>query len=117
MVKKWINIKSLKEVVLATKSDIPKLLGYEDVNLYISSKTQESLYIANVSDKDDQLKKYSFEQDYTFDPMQVIHFPTKVGISGFCFFGDAINYCNTPVDNDASLKTMSYIYAAKDQKV
>ena len=49
--------------------------------------------------------------------MQVIHFPTKVGISGFCFFGDAINYCNTPVDNDASLKTMSYLYAAKDKKI
>jgi hypothetical protein len=91
MAKKWMQIKSLQDVFYACKADVPKLLGFKDINLYILDKSGTSLYGTTQNEEN---SSHTFESQFTFDPLQVIHFPKTSGLSGFCFSADAILYSN-----------------------
>ena len=79
----------------AVKSEVPVLLGFQACNIYIAG--DQRLYSVSIDAEAEKILesgKRSFEQDYVIDESQVVKFPQSMGINGFAYQNDSINYLN-----------------------
>ena len=53
--REWMKFTNLKQVIRATQSEIPKLLGFEKANLLLLDRGGKSLYTANAQAATDHL--------------------------------------------------------------
>lgn len=51
-VRRFVNYKNYKDVLLAVKNDIPKLLGYQTANIMLLDDTSQSLYAMTILEND-----------------------------------------------------------------
>ena len=95
-VSQFINLTSFKQVFEAIKKDLPRLLGYETVSLFMRSPCGQNLY--GISINPELWVNQSFERDFILDESMILKLPTGLGINGFCYSNDAIVYLNACAD-------------------
>lgn len=97
-VQKFTNIKTYKEILRSVKYEIPRLLGFKQCNIYLHDVNRKSLFALSIDEEAERLAMLEdptgFEREFNFDERQIVHFPTNMGVSGFAFENDGVNYIN-----------------------
>lgn len=97
-VKNFVRFTNLKEILYSVKYDIPKLLGFSAANIYILDPSGDSLFALQIDEDAEkrakESKTYSFANEYAFDESQIVRFPLSMGVNGFSFATNSVNYFN-----------------------
>ena len=97
-VKTFSKFSNLKQILYSVKYDIPKLLGFSAANIYILDPSGESLYALQIDEDAEkrakESKNYSFANEYAFDESQIVRFPISMGVNGYSFHTNSVNYFN-----------------------
>jgi len=97
-VKNFVRFTNLKEILYSVKYDIPKLLGFSAANIYILDPSGDSLFALQIDEDAEkrakESKSYSFANEYAFDESQIVRFPLSMGVNGFSFATNSVNYFN-----------------------
>lgn len=76
-----------------------------DGNLFAVSIDEDSEKRMRQSDT------YSFESEFAFDESQIVKFPVSMGINGFAFLRNSVNFLNSGNGLDGPKKVFPNIYA------
>lgn len=94
-VKEFMNFVNLKQVLRAVKTEIPQLLGYKQASIYMHDAVRDNLYTVNLDeDAESRAKEHygTFEVEFAFEESQVVRFPTSMGVNGFAYHTNSVNY-------------------------
>ena len=93
-----MNFMNLKQILYSVKYDIPKLLGFSEANIYILDEAKTSLFALQIDEDAErrakESKSYSFANEYAFDESQIVRFPVSMGVNGYSFKTNSVNYFN-----------------------
>lgn len=93
-----MNFTNLKQVLNSVRYDIPKLLGFSYANIYMIDQSGGNLYAISIDEDAEKRAReaddYTFEQEFAFDESQIVRFPISMGINGFAYKTNSVNFFN-----------------------
>ena len=97
-IKEYIKKDTFKSVICKIKEDLPRLFGYEEVEVMLHDQPTSALYCMNVTlgapETEEEKNMTDFERAFVIKESQIVRFPCNMGISGYSFENDAVLYIN-----------------------
>ena len=88
-IKEYIKKDTYKSVICKIKEDLPRLFGYEEVEIMLHDQPTSTLYCMNVNlgapETEEEKNMSDFERAYVIKESQIVRFPCNMGISGYSF--------------------------------
>lgn len=96
-VKRFMNFRNFKEILRSIKSELPYLMGFQAANIYLHDPAGKNLFSISINDESNtspEKQAVSFESEFVVDETQIVRFPCNMGVNGFAFQNNSINYFN-----------------------
>jgi hypothetical protein len=90
-----MNFKNFKQVLKSIKHELPNLMSFEHASVYLHDPVKDNLFSISINeDAEQETSSSSFERNFVIEESQIVRFPTSMGINGFAFQKDTVNYIN-----------------------